>query len=110
MIRVLLARPGLPAEATQVEPNLAEFQSIVGGYIEHHRLDDRTAFYCNEDGGRLGLPDNRVVLLGAGLTTIVGPMVVFGVFRGKEASLDEDSIRHWKRALDKGLIRARATG
>lgn len=65
--------------------DLADFQRIVGGYVETVTLPDiDTVIWLNEDGKLLGLPANRVATLlakDAGLMpgdVIVGDVVVTG--------------------------------
>lgn len=104
-IRVAVVNPGEDTVTVQrIEPELAEFQRLVGGYIESLTLDDRVSCYINEEGKLEGLARNDVgdsivaTLLhfsGRGLLPgdhIVGPVVFTGAPgpEGEEQGVPEE--------------------
>lgn len=73
---------------------LADYQAIVGGYIENipSAIHDRATIYANEDGRQKGLPFNLVASAVAG-RTLVGTVVVCGLPRGeKETDVPQDIV------------------
>lgn len=64
MIRIVGVRVGEPAKVEEIGDDLRSFQAFVGGDMELHGLGNDIAVVCNEDGLRLGLPQNGCGLLG----------------------------------------------
>jgi hypothetical protein len=90
-IDVLVLRPGsFIAERKTIIPSLAEFQGLVGGYIEALDLTDEVSSYINEEGKLEGLPRNdaadqlvrkALARSGRGLIPgdyVAGPLVLTG--------------------------------
>ena len=57
-IKVLVKRPGEPAQLQTVENTLEALQEIVGGYIETITFAEDACIICNEEGRLMGLPYN----------------------------------------------------
>ena len=62
-VAIIPADPDLPMRFEDIEPGLASYQKIVGGYIEAVRLADGPVsmamdYYCNEDFLAEQLPFN----------------------------------------------------
>ena len=79
-IRVIIKHPGKPPEEADLEIGQDEgvkaISEIVGGYFEMVDLTliaDKIALFCNEEGNRLGLAPNFVLLN----EVILGPVVIF---------------------------------
>jgi len=82
MITVIIKHPSQPPTTEQLDlghdDGMQKFSEIVGGYFEMHHLfpdDPKVAFFCNEDGKRLGLaPNFRLAMFD---DTIQGTVVIF---------------------------------
>lgn len=78
-----------------IKGDLAELQSLVGGYIQVIYYHD-VAIVCNEDGKFLGLKPNRLIIdRDRNLYDIIcGPMLVTSQI--EDESLTEEQIEKWK--------------
>lgn len=74
-MRIVVKRPGEPAEARNIPNELDEWQSLVGGYIETVPLTRDLAMVVNEEGKLLRLAPNFTYHG----DIIVGPAVFVGV-------------------------------
>lgn len=63
-MKVVLVRPGVPAEITEIEHTLEVMQKLVGGYIEAYEpFEDDAVIVCNEEGKVLADPVmNRAIV------------------------------------------------
>lgn len=95
MIRVVVIEPDGAARAETIEPVLAEFQRLVGGYIEGCPMKDKTTHgYVNETGLLDRLPINRrASRLSDVPHPLVGPIVVFGGYddEGYDLAIPDDA-------------------
>ena len=57
-MRVVIKKPGKPAEARNVPNTLDEWQSLVGGHFEAVTLTPHLLMIVNEEGKILDLPNN----------------------------------------------------
>ena len=104
---IIPADSSQPLDFLDVEPSLAYYQEIVGGYIEGVKsraytdgVQSRTPainFFCNEEGAIIGLPVNlrASVLYGTG-SPIFGNVICFGGVdsEGNELSLTDTQIKY----------------
>ena len=78
-MRVILCNQGEIARPVEINNELVEFQSIVGGLIESAPLVNGALIVCNEEGKlRDDLLPNRFVTLGGSLNVIYGNFFVCG--------------------------------
>lgn len=78
-MHVVIARPGEPAQTTDIAGDLASLQAAVGGWIELWAVDGPAAFLGNDKARLLAMPFNRFVPLSDGTVwDIYGPIVVVG--------------------------------
>ena len=63
-IKVVIFEPGKPGKEEFIPNTLYAMQQIVGGYIESLKLTSDTVIICNEEGRLLGLPENRLGIVG----------------------------------------------
>ena len=108
MIRILLLPVGGRPEVRNINPDLESQQAIVGGLIEHVRLDGNLILVVNEEGKCIGLKPNRalrdkagrrfdVVVGDAFITRIAGPVVEDYV------DLTDADVAHWSRVFERPL-------
>lgn len=78
-VAIIIDPTGSVVEATPphgaVKWDLADFQSLVGGYVEVVRLDRTKVALVNEDGLALGLPPNPAASAVLGIP-VVGTVVI----------------------------------
>lgn len=88
-IRVLVKKPGKPAEVREIENTLEAFRAIVGGNIEALRISDSVFCYLNDEGKLINLAPNFVITRCKTVCDIVcGPVVFFrSDGEGNETSL-----------------------
>lgn len=95
-MRVVIKKPGKPAEALNVPDTLDEWQKLVGGYIEVVTLTPHLLMIVNEEGKLLDLPDNFTwhgdPIKGNAVFVGVKDDEFFDIDRG----LEEDLIGFWK--------------
>jgi hypothetical protein len=79
IVATIIDPTGTVVEATPVHANgkwdFADFQSLVGGYVEVVRLDRTKVALVNEDGMALGLPPNPAASMVLGIP-VVGTVVI----------------------------------
>lgn len=95
-MRIVIKKPGEPAEARNVPNTLEEWQRLVGGYIEVVTLTPHLLMIVNEEGKILGLPDNFTwhgdFIKGNAVFVGVKDDEFFDIDRG----LEEDLIGFWR--------------
>jgi hypothetical protein len=57
-MKIVIKRPGEPAEAMDISDSLEKWQELVGGYIECVSLTPHMAMIVNEEGKIKNLPKN----------------------------------------------------
>ena len=78
-MQVMIVRPGEAVpEIKEIDNRLEEYQAIVGGYIETHRVIPGVMMLFNEEGLLRNLPPNRVILVGNYPVTIRGTIIISG--------------------------------
>ncbi|BBZ00542.1 DUF3846 domain-containing protein [Mycolicibacterium fallax] len=127
-IQVLVIRAGAvaPTYPSSIEPDVALYQRIVGGYIEaaygETHTGERVVFYINEDGVALGLPLNEVATrmwhrLNPAMTHQVlrGDVIVLGADGPEDADVPplaadlarvihhDIEVEHWSESIRRGL-------
>ena len=102
MIRVIVSDPVLGGGVREIEPDLATFQEIVGGYIEVVASGSGWIAYGDEEGRLKGYESNisassfAVEIGGYPPDILVGPVVFVGYDGGPdEVSLSEEIINLW---------------
>ena len=99
-MRVVIKKPGEPAEARNVPNTLIEWQRLVGGYIEVITLTPHLIMIVNEEGKILSLPDNFTwhgdIIKGNAVFVGVKDNEFFDIDRG----LEEDLIGYWKENIE----------
>lgn len=106
-IRVLVAEPGKPCEAREVEDELKALQAIVGGPIESvTSFADDAAVVCNEEGKLRGLPFNRPLLDSSGqpYDILCGTFFITGIWGENFVSLTEEQIGRYKVFYDNVMV------
>jgi len=95
-MKIVIKRPGKPAEAMDIPDSLEKWQELVGGYIECVSLTPHMAMIVNEEGKIMGLPAN---FKWHG-DVIVGNALFVGIKDDDIADLDdglvEDLLAYWK--------------
>lgn len=119
MIDVLYVKAGEAPMMKRIEPELAEFQKLVGGYIEAIYPREGIALVCNEEGKLRGLPPNRYLRDRDGeiVGHIAGDFVVCGVDGDELTSVPPERVEGlremFRRPIDpavaEGLRRAYST-
>lgn len=100
---VLIVEPGQAPVPVAIKNELAELQSIVGGYIEVTQpFADNIAVICNEEGKLLGLPANRSFYDFRGVLrdTIVGTFVIAGIAGDEFCSLSPAQILRYTKLFE----------
>jgi hypothetical protein len=80
-LTVVVKKPGEAATIAQMEAGGDAMNALIGGHIQFlpgHAvgLPDGLDFYCNEDGGRLGLAANMILF--DGQDVCVGNVLIAG--------------------------------
>jgi len=95
-MRVVIAEPGNPAEVREISSDMETLQKLVGGYVECLPCVGYDVMF-NEEGIRLNLAANRVVMG----NLIVGTIVVTKHDRaGDPIALDEQEAAEVVHRLD----------
>ena len=108
-IRVLVAEPGKPCQAREVEDELQTLQALVGGNIEAvTSIEKGIAIVCNREGKLLGLPSNRPLLDPSGQSDDIlhGTFFITGVQGESFASLTDEQIGRYKEVYDNVMVLA----
>lgn len=95
-IDIVVYAVGAAPERRSVPNRLAEFQRLVGGYIEMLGIGSGVYVVCNEEGKREGLRPNRLV----NREPIVGDFFVTAVTNSFHRSLTDDEISWVLTLLD----------
>ena len=93
MIRAIVARPGKPAVAQEIDGSLEGLQSIVQGPIQClYPYDDQIGIVCNDEAKLVGMPLNRALRSEAGeiYDVIAGNMIIVGLSEDDFQSLSPD--------------------
>lgn len=99
MKKAIVIHPNGVLEVMNIDPTteLSQLQHSVGGYIEAVYPNAKTTLWCNEEGARLGLPNNRVAsqlwarLQPPAAGVLRGTVVVTGGSDGRGDSLSIDA-------------------
>ena len=91
-MRIVIKKPGQPAEARNVPNTLEQWQMLVGGYIETMTLSEDLILICNEEGQLLNLEPNFKYYN----SIILGPVVFVGIKDDEFIDIDRD--------MERGLI------
>lgn len=95
-MRIVIKKPGEPAEARNVPNTLDEWQRLVGGYIEVVTLTPHLLMIVNEEGKLLDLPNNFTwhgdPIKGNAIFVGAKDDEFFDIDRG----LEEDLLGFWK--------------
>lgn len=75
-MRVILKEAGCAPREIEIDGTLAEYQSLVGGYIEHHTLTKGIGILFDEEGKFKGKKPN--IYLDDLYDVVVGNVVVIG--------------------------------
>ena len=99
-MRVIVAKPGEPAEVREIENSLESLQEIVGGHIEviTGLWFTDLALICNEEGKIREMKPNRIIKD----DIIVGPLILAGINErtGEFTDVCECAHRLLLKALD----------
>ena len=107
-IRVLVAEPGKPCQAREVEDELKALQALVGGSIEVVTSSaEDIAIVCNEEGKLCGLPPNLPLLGPSGqpYDILCGTFFITGVQGESFASLTDEQIGRFSSMYDGMMLR-----
>lgn len=107
-IRVLVAEPGKPCQAWEVEDELKALQALVGGNIEAvTSIEEGIAIVCNREGKLLGLPSNRPLLDPSGQSDDIlhGTFFITGIQGESFASLTDEQIGRFSSMYDGMMLR-----
>lgn len=80
-MKVVIAKPGEPAQVSELEPGLSALQAAVGGYVDVVR-GDGFDLWINDEGAINGMPMNRMS----------DGFVLFGVIVAAGANADGDTV------------------
>ena len=106
-IKVLVAEPGKPCQAREVEDELKALQSLVGGSIEVVTpFAESVAIVCHGEGKLRGLPFNRPLLDDSGepYDILCGTFFITGVQGENFASLTDGQIGRYKEFYDSVMV------
>ena len=95
-IRVIVKKPGEPAEVREIENSLEAFQAIVGGRLEAVYLGDSLHMYIDDEGKLKGSEPNILLMMRYGrIDMICGPLIIFRAdVEGNEIDLSlSDTVR-----------------
>ena len=82
MIRAIVAQPGKPAVAQEIDASLEGLQSIVQGPIQClYPFEDQIGIICNDEAKLIGMPLNRALRSGDGeiYDVVAGNMIIVGL-------------------------------
>jgi Domain of unknown function (DUF3846) len=90
-IRVIIVEPNRPARLDIINNNLQTFQRLVGGYVEHIRLDGYDII-INEEGKYMNLVPNFAIYGGQDYVAGVAIFAAVDYRRGDMISLSDEQI------------------
>lgn len=99
-IRVVIVEPEKPARIAVIPNTVEAMKEIVGGFFEHHQLEDDVYLVCNDVGMNIGLPLNHRFVL---REPIAGTFFVCRIRGGEYWSLTEDEAERWQKEFSLGV-------
>lgn len=84
-MKIVVVKPGQPAEIRDIEGSLESMQKVVGGYIEClNPWGNNICLICNEEGKIQGLKPNRSITYKNGARDIIAGTFFFCRSKGEE--------------------------
>lgn len=100
-MKIVVVKPGQPAEIRDIEGSLESMQKVVGGYIEClNPWRSKVTLVCNEEGKIRGLQLNREITYGYGAKDIIFGTFFFCRREGEElVSLTEGEAEYIQKSF-----------
>ena len=92
-IKVIIVEPNRPARVETIKNELHTFQKLVGGYVEHIRLDGYDII-INEEGKFMNLKPNFAIYGGQDFVAGVAIFAAVDYRQGEMKSLSDEQIKH----------------